>query len=107
MAGTPTPLDHPNPVCGPTTVDFVPQKCFSIHTIARGGRPEMVQYLTQLQPETAQWQDSCGHTPLHYTHEMDEERKKRQALALHELEFGGVVQAHLRRQGWGAITRVM
>jgi hypothetical protein len=68
-----------------------------------------------LQPDTAQWQDSCGRAPLHlntefccvehscdgaaFAKETDEERKKRQALALHELEFGGVVEARLRRQG--------
>jgi hypothetical protein len=78
----------------------------TLHVAAAcGTRPEVVQYLTQLQPATAQWQDSCGRTPLHlntefccvehscdgtaFANETDEERTHRQALALHELEFGG------------------
>jgi hypothetical protein len=72
---------------------------------ACGALPEVVQYLAQLQPDTTQWQDACGCTPLHlntefccveqscdgaaFANETDEEHKKRQALALHELEFGG------------------
>jgi hypothetical protein len=31
----------------------------------RGSRPEVVQYFTHLQPDTTQWTDLYGRTPLH------------------------------------------
>jgi hypothetical protein len=47
--------------CGPTAMDFVPKNAFRhtpLHVAAAwGARPEVVQYLTQIQPDTAQWQD--------------------------------------------------
>jgi hypothetical protein len=58
---------------------------------AWGAHPEVVQYLTQLQPDTAQWQDSCGYTPLHL-HTRDGRREQKASsfgLARTEIWWGG------------------